>query len=493
MLVLDRAGRTTIVRTLGRASDALLAYNTEVLMIGSAAHDESLAANAAVCMPDGTPLRLTVLENPVDQGYGGNQKLGFLYAIENAFDIVAVLHGDGQHASDVLPRLLEPIASGEADAVFGSGTPRLLDVLRGRGGLRLHEYVVHGLLTAYQNCLLGTHLAAIRPSYRVYSTELLRRIPYQLNATSIHFDTEILIQLLLAHARILELLIPDHVDSACSLGFAWDLFRAATAARLQKYHLVYRRNFDLGLGGAQNAHYRPKLDHASTHTAALAELACGQTVVDIGCGAGYLAPAITAKGCRVIGLDLYPPVDVSCFDQFIQCDLEGLGRPDRLDFADVVLLLDVVEHLKSPEAFIAWLHGATASVRDVKIIVSTGNVGFVVVRLMLLLGQFNYAKRGILDLTHTRLFTFDSLRRVFEESGFAVCAVRGIPAPFPQVIPNRGLANLMMRANQLLIRVSPSLFAYQILMVLRPMPTLEQVLRASQAHTVAASQNGGVR
>jgi 2-polyprenyl-3-methyl-5-hydroxy-6-metoxy-1,4-benzoquinol methylase len=318
-----------------------------------------------------------------------------------------------------------------------------------------------------------------------------------LNATSIHFDTEILIQFLLAQARIRDLLVPGHsgadVDLAHSPGYAWDLFRAATAARLQKYHLVYRRNFDLELGGVQNAHYGPKLDHASTHRAALAELAFGQTVVDIGCGAGYLAPSIKAKGCRLIGLDLYPPADSSWFDQFIQCDLEGSGRPDRLDPADVVLLLDVVEHVKSPEALVAWLHSATASVRHVKVVVSTGNVGFVVVRLMLLLGQFNYAKRGILDLTHTRLFTFDSLRRVFEESGFAVCAVRGIPAPFPQIIANRRLANLMVRANELLIRVSASLFAYQILMVLRPTPTLHQVLRASQARTVAAGQNLGVR
>ena len=33
---------------------------------------------------------------------------------------------------------------------------------------------------------------------------------------------------------------------------------------------------------------------------------------------------------------------------------------------------------------------------------------------MLLFGQFNYGKRGILDLTHTRLFTFESFRRLFD-------------------------------------------------------------------------------
>ena len=40
--------------------------------------------------------RLTVLANPVNQGYGGNQKLGYHYAIEHGFDFVVLVHGDGR-------------------------------------------------------------------------------------------------------------------------------------------------------------------------------------------------------------------------------------------------------------------------------------------------------------------------------------------------------------------------------------------------------------
>jgi hypothetical protein len=67
-------------------------------------------------------------------------------------------------------------------------------------------------------------------------------------------------------------------------------------------------------------------------------------------------------------------------------------------------------------------------------VVSTGNVAFVVTRLMLPAGQFNYGKRGILDLTHTRLFTFASMRRLFEQQGFLVLETRGVPAPFPMAL-----------------------------------------------------------
>src|SRR5262249_20801562 len=116
-------------------------------------------------------------------------------------------------------------------------------------------------------------------------------------------------------------------------------------------------------------------------------------------------------------------------------------------------------------------------------LVSTGNIGFIVPRLMLVVGQFNYGKRGILDLTHTRLFTFASLRRLFEESGFAVEAVRGVPAPIPLVVRNRWLARLLMRLNSILIGVSGTLFAYQIYMSVRPLPKLETLLRASRSHS----------
>ena len=66
------------------------------------------------------PFKVTVLYNPVNQGYGGNQKIGYHYAIENGFDFVALLHGDGQYAPEMLGTLTEPLRQGEADAVFGS-------------------------------------------------------------------------------------------------------------------------------------------------------------------------------------------------------------------------------------------------------------------------------------------------------------------------------------------------------------------------------------
>ncbi len=95
---------------------------------------------------------------------------------------------------------------------------------------------------------------------------------------------------------------------------------------------------------------------------------------------------------------------------------------------------------------------------------------------MLLFGQFNYGKRGILDLTHTRLFTFRTFRRLFEQSGYTVLDMRGVPAPFPLALGEGAGARLLLGANKALIRISRSLFAFQVFAVVRPTPALGSLL-----------------
>jgi hypothetical protein len=196
-----------------------------------------------------------------------------------------------------------------------------------------------------------------------------------------------------------------------------------------------------------------------------------------------LAAALKAKGCRIIGVDRYPPAAWADFDEFVQYDLDSRDFPHALDDVDVVLALDVIEHLRSPEAFLSSLHEASARATRLKIVMSTGNIGFVIPRFMLLLGQFNYGKRGILDVTHTRLFTFRSLRRLLEESGFEVVSERGIPAPVPMVVRDDRIAGSLMRFNRLLIRLSRNLFSYQVLAIARPRPSLRTILEHARAHS----------
>src|SRR4030067_902345 len=55
---------------------------------------------------------ISVYRTPFNRGYGGNQKLGYLYCIEKKYDIVILLHGDGQYAPEYLPKVLSAFNEG---------------------------------------------------------------------------------------------------------------------------------------------------------------------------------------------------------------------------------------------------------------------------------------------------------------------------------------------------------------------------------------------
>jgi hypothetical protein len=172
-------------------------------------------------------------------------------------------------------------------------------------------------------------------------------------------------------------------------------------------------------------------------------------------------------------------------DAFYLHDLnDGPPQIDLTPF-DFVLMLDVVEHLVQPELFLEQMRAAMAANPDAELILSTGNVGFFITRIMLLLGQFNYGKRGILDLTHTRLFTFGSLRRAVEQAGFSVTETRGVPGPFPLALGENSVSRFLIGVNGVLVRVWRGLFSYQIMIRARAQPVLQTLLSRAEEHSEA--------
>ena len=105
-----------------------------------------------------------------------------------------------------------------------------------------------------------------------------------------------------------------------------------------------------------------------------------------------------------------------------------------------------------------------------------------------MLGQFNYGKRGILDITHTRLFTFATFRAIFEAAGFRIVSTRGLPAPIPMVVPDPRLGRMLLKLNQWAIHLSRTLFAYQIFMVVEALPTVNTLLGKSVSYTQQRAQ-----
>ena len=154
ILIVAYNAEKTISQVLARVPHALgEEYDVEVLVLDDSSQDRTFEQRAATCSATGAlPFPLHVLFNPVNQGYGGNQKIGYHFAIEHGFDFVALVHGDGQYAPECLPDLVRPLRERRADAVFGS---RMLE--KGgarRGGMPLYKFVGNRILSWFQNRML---------------------------------------------------------------------------------------------------------------------------------------------------------------------------------------------------------------------------------------------------------------------------------------------------------------------------------------------------
>jgi hypothetical protein len=169
--------------------------------------------------------------------------------------------------------------------------------------------------------------------------------------------------------------------------------------------------------------------------------------------------------------------------EILVADLDGPFVID-LETFDHLLLLDVIEHLKSPERFLEQLRRQFGN-RPKHVVVSVPNVAFIVQRVMLLFGQFNYGRQGILDRTHTRLFTFRTIRHLLRDHGFRIVRMRGVPVPFEKAFGPGRMARMASWLNGILIRLSKTLFAYQVFVEAMTTPDVDFVLRDAVAMSAA--------
>ncbi len=452
-------------------------YDCEVLVVDDASEDRTfdIGHEYKAAHPE---LQMTVLRNEYNQGYGGNQKVGYAFAIKEGFDFVAMLHGDGQYAPEELPRLLRPLRDGEADAVFGSRMMERFAALK--GGMPLYKYAGNKVLTSIQNVMLGSRLSEFHSGYRIYSVRALDQIPYRLNSNDFHFDTEIIIQLLNAKLRIQELPIPTYYgDEICRVNgmkYAKDVMWATLQNAAHRSGLLYQRRFDTS--PQDNSHYDLKLGYASSHSWAIDGVPSGARVLDVGAGPGGVARELKRKGCRIAVVDRHAP---GADAEGIEVHVQDLDQPLDLSIKefDHLLLLDVIEHMKDPEQFLLDLRKQFDH-QPKRVILTTPNVAFLVQRIMLALGQFNYGKAGILDRTHTRLFTFRSIRHLLRDAGFRIKTVKGVPAPFPKVLGTGLLGRSAVAGNLALIKLSKSLFSYQIYIEAETTPDVDFTLANTQ-------------
>ena len=446
-----------------------------MVMVSDDCSSDSTAEIAAKTCKELGFLNYEVFRTKVNQGYGGNQKIGYNYACNNDFDYVVLLHGDGQYAPEELPNF-SSLFKENPDVVLGSRMLEKRNALK--GGMPLIKFISNIILTKVQNFLAQTEFSEFHTGYRAYSTKFLKEIPFELNSNGFDFDTDILLQVKFLGKKIREFPIPTfYGDEECNVKvvkYGIDILRTSLKFKMQQMGI----GCSLKFRGSKQSVYKNKFGYKYTshyHLLEIIRYYKPKRILEVASGAGYLGAVLKDEDIWLTGIDLFPPQN-DYYHEFFCENIEQFdwSRVSGGSF-DIVCLMDILEHIREPEKLLLKLKSNPVFEKAL-FIISVPNVAFFSIRMGLLFGRFNYADRGILDIDHKRLFTYNSFHTMLNECGFKVSKTMPVPPPF-KLVRDGILSDILTAIFNILNKVLPSLFSFQILKVAEPIPTSTNVIK----------------
>ena len=222
----------------------------------------------------------------------------------------------------------------------------------------------------------------------------------------------------------------------------------------------------------------------------------GPRVLDIGSGPGLIARRLaTVDGKQVVCVD---------FDAEALADAQAggvqetyyvdLGAPDW--FAplagrrfDVVVLADVLEHLYSPAALLEAIRDNDLLADDGHLVVSIPNAAHESVLAELMTGHFRYTTTGLLDSTHIRWFTLDSLSTLLESTGFMTTRVHRTLRTVEETAQGKRALQMSSTQRELLGSLGLEARTFQYVLMARPYTAAGQIA-ALREQVEAALQAG---
>ncbi len=205
----------------------------QVILVDDGSRDETLKI--------AKDLKLEVFVHARNYGYGGNQKTCYTEALKAGADIVVMLHPDYQYDPTLLPNIVAPIKSGDADVVLGS---RLMggDVMQ--QGMPWWKFLGNRFLTGVQNWVLKEHLSEYHTGYRAFSRRVLEEVPFLLNSDNFVFDQEMLVQIIHLNFKITEVPVPTrYFAEASSTSFAASVRYGLSILVLLARYALHRSSF----------------------------------------------------------------------------------------------------------------------------------------------------------------------------------------------------------------------------------------------------------
>ena len=156
----------------------------------------------------------------------------------------------------------------------------------------------------------------------------------------------------------------------------------------------------------------------------------GTSVLELGPATGYCSRYLhEALGCTVDAVELSAEMAEQARPW---CRRLVVGNVEELDLEqvlggqayEIILCADVIEHLHDPWSLVRKLSQRITP--GGRLLLSVPNVGYLGLLVDLLRGNFRYRDEGLLDRTHLRFFTFDSLRELLEQAGWHVWAAEQV-------------------------------------------------------------------
>lgn len=157
----------------------------------------------------------------------------------------------------------------------------------------------------------------------------------------------------------------------------------------------------------------------SLHHLTASILSEGGSVLDVGCGRGYLAQ-IAHADVDGIEVDADRAREAGAWCRHVhQLSADEPALTQRLSGPyDALVFIDVLEHFADPSAVLENLLPCLAPGGQVIAIIP--NVAHISQRIRLLRGQWAYLDEGILDRTHLRFYTWETAADLLRDAGLAV-------------------------------------------------------------------------
>lgn len=173
---------------------------------------------------------------------------------------------------------------------------------------------------------------------------------------------------------------------------------------------------------------RPRYHHAYLLSPLLEMLAVAKStsnikprVLDLGCGNGSLSHAIAQQGYEVIGVDNSPQgvaIASQSFPecQFIQADIYDLQHPELLHSFDIVLAVEVIEHLLYPKELIRVAKKCLKP--DGRLIITTPYHSYLKNLALAITGKMDKHFTVLWDNGHIKFFSVATLTKLLKSEGY---------------------------------------------------------------------------